>query len=91
MDWVCRYGGEEFAIVLPKTSKKEAFLIAERLREKIESQPFGHEEIMTHKKLTVSIGIASFSEDGSTNSELIAAADSFLYKAKNLGKNRTCC
>ncbi len=91
MDWVCRYGGEEFAIVLPQTPKKEAFLLAERLREKIETHPFSHEEVMPHKKLTVSIGIASFSEDGSTNSELIAAADSFLYKAKNLGKNRTCC
>ncbi|MCX7661076.1 MAG: sensor domain-containing diguanylate cyclase, partial [Candidatus Omnitrophica bacterium] len=56
MDYVCRYGGEEFTIILPDTSKKEAFLLAERLREVIERHHFYQEEILPHKRLTVSIG-----------------------------------
>jgi diguanylate cyclase (GGDEF)-like protein len=90
IDWVCRYGGEEFAIILPQTTKKEAFLIAEQLREKIQNYPFIYEEIMPEKRITVSCGVASFPEDGTTNSELISCADKHLYQAKNLGKNRTC-
>lgn len=90
MDWVCRYGGEEFTIILPQTSKKETIPIAERLREKISAYLFNHIEIMPNKKLTVSLGIASFPEDGSSNSELIASADRLLYKAKSKGKNQSC-
>lgn len=91
IDWVCRYGGEEFTIILPTTNKNEAFIIAERLRTRIENHPFTHEELMPHKKITVSMGIATFPEDGLTNSELISAADKFLYKAKYQGKNQTRC
>jgi diguanylate cyclase (GGDEF)-like protein len=91
MDWVCRYGGEEFTIILPATNKKEAFAIAERLREKIKVYPFLHEEVMPQKKITVSLGVSTFPEDGLTNTELIAAADKFLYKAKQQGKDQGCC
>ena len=91
MDHVCRYGGEEFTIILPQTDKKEAFLIAERLRQDIEKQTFIHEEILPHEKLTVSLGLASFPEDGSTPSELLAYSDKALYQAKSKGKNSTCC
>lgn len=91
MDYVCRYGGEEFTVILPQTEKKEAFLIAERLRTDIEKQIFVHEEILPHKKLTVSIGMSSFPEDGETSPELINASDKALYQAKNKGKNVTCC
>ncbi|MDP2943832.1 MAG: sensor domain-containing diguanylate cyclase [Candidatus Omnitrophota bacterium] len=91
IDWVCRYGGEEFTIILPLTNKNEAFIIAEKLRATIADHPFTHEEVMPHKKITVSMGIATFSEDGLTNSELLSAADKFLYKAKYQGKNQTCC
>lgn len=91
MDWVCRYGGEEFSIILPQTTKKEAFLIAERLREKIKNHPFLNEDLTPNKRLTVSMGISTFPEDGITNSALITAADRFLYQAKNQGKNKTCC
>jgi diguanylate cyclase (GGDEF)-like protein len=90
MDYVCRYGGEEFTIILPQTNKKEAFLIAERLRTDIEKQAFINEEILPNKKLTASIGLSSFSEDGSTPSELIAHSDRALYEAKHKGKNNTC-
>lgn len=91
MDWVCRYGGEEFTIILPATDKKEAFIIAERLRETIANHPFTHEEIMPHKKITVSLGVSTSPEDGLTNSELLTSVDKFLYQAKQQGKNRVCC
>ncbi|PIP19581.1 MAG: hypothetical protein COT38_02365 [Candidatus Omnitrophica bacterium CG08_land_8_20_14_0_20_41_16] len=91
MDFVCRYGGEEFAIILPQTDKKEALLIAERLRMDIEKYVFVHEEILPNKKLTVSLGIATFPEDGLLPTELITASDKFLYQAKNKGRNKTCC
>jgi len=91
MDYVCRYGGEEFTIILPQTDKKEAYLIAERLRQDVEKRVFIHEEIHSLKKLTVSIGIASFPEDGSSPSEIINQSDKSLYEAKKKGKNATCC
>jgi len=91
MDYVCRYGGEEFMIILPQSEKREALLIAERLRIDIEKQHFVHEEILPHKKLTVSIGVASLPEDGSTPTDLINHSDKALYQAKNKGKNITCC
>ncbi|MCM8795853.1 MAG: sensor domain-containing diguanylate cyclase [Candidatus Omnitrophica bacterium] len=89
MDFVCRYGGEEFTIILPQTTKKEAFLLAERLRENIKDHPFTHEEILPAKRLTVSLGVATFPEDGNSPSELISASDKALYQAKQKGKNTT--
>ncbi|MFA5063232.1 MAG: sensor domain-containing diguanylate cyclase [Candidatus Omnitrophota bacterium] len=91
MDYVCRYGGEEFAMILPETDKKEAFLIAERLRIDTEKHSFSHEDIFPTKKLTVSLGIASFPEDGLAPAELISSSDKNLYQAKNKGRNTTCC
>ena len=91
MDSVCRYGGEEFTIIMPNTDKKEAFLIAERIRVDIQRYPFLKEEIFSHKKLTVSLGISTFPENGILPAELIAASDKSLYQAKNSGKNNTCC
>lgn len=91
MDFVCRYGGEEFAVILPQTDKQEAFLIAERLRVDIEKHAFTHEDIFPTKKLTVSLGISSFPEDGLSPAELILASDKALYQAKNKGRNNTCC
>lgn len=91
MDYVCRYGGEEFMVILPQTNKQESYLIAERLRQDIEKQPFIYEEILPNKKLTVSIGVSTFPEDGTSPADLIASADKALYHAKNTGKNNTCC
>ena len=89
MDYACRYGGEEFTIILPQAEKKSALMIAERLRVEIEKHIFLHEEILPNKKLTVSIGLATFPEDGSLPPELINAADKKLYQAKEKGKNAT--
>ena len=91
MDFVCRYGGEEFTIILPQTDKKEVFLIAERLRQDIERHSFSHEEILPNKKLTASLGIAVFPEDGSSTADLITHSDRALYAAKHKGRNNTCC
>ena len=89
MDYVCRYGGEEFTVLLPKTDKKETYIIAERLRTDIEKYVFTHEDILPQKKLTVSLGLATYPEDAKTPAELIAASDKALYQAKNRGKNNT--
>jgi len=91
MDHVCRYGGEEFTIILPQTEQKEAYMIAERLRVDIQNYPFLNEEIFPNKTLTVSVGIATFPENGLLPAELITSSDKSLYKAKNQGKNTTCC
>jgi len=91
MDHVCRYGGEEFTIILPQTEQKEAYMIAERLRVDIQKYPFLNEEIFPNKMLTVSLGIATFPENGLSSAELITVSDKSLYKAKNHGKNTTCC
>lgn len=91
MDFVCRYGGEEFTIILPHTDKKEAFMIAERIRMDIQKYPFLNEDILPNKQLTVSLGIATFPEDGKLPAELITSSDKSLYLAKNKGKNTTCC
>ncbi len=91
MDYVSRYGGEEFTIILPQADKKEALLIAERLRMDIEKHSFAHEEILPHKKLTISVGVATFPQDGQTASGVITKCDKLLYQAKNKGKNTICC
>lgn len=91
MDYVCRYGGEEFTIILPQTDKKEAFLIAERLRENVKNHPFTHEEVLPSRHLTISLGLSTFPKDGNLSVDLITASDKALYQAKYKGKNSTCC
>jgi diguanylate cyclase (GGDEF)-like protein len=80
-DVAARYGGEEFAILLPQTTSTEAAAIAERLRQRIEHTEF------PKRKVTVSIGIASCSNEIDTPHDLIGAADHALYEAKNHGRN----
>jgi len=77
-----RIGGEEFAVVFPKTNVDGAHVVAERIRREIESHLFVHAT-----KVTVSIGLAQMKKDD-TPETLIARADSALYKAKRSGKNR---
>jgi len=89
-DYPCRYGGEEFAVILPQTSKEEAYLIAERIRRAIEKYRFYPKESSIEKKISVSVGIATFPEDSITNkTSLLSSADKALYEAKHTGKNKT--
>jgi len=88
MDVVTRYGGEEFCLVLPATSKKESVFVGERIRRAIEAESFPGESHLPLGRLTTSIGISTFPADGVTADELIHAADLALYQAKALGRNR---
>lgn len=88
VDFCCRYGGEEFAVILPDAAKKDAFVIAERIRNNIQQFPFSTGNEHPPQSITVSIGLASFPEDGKTKAEMIRAADAALYNAKREGKNR---
>jgi diguanylate cyclase (GGDEF)-like protein len=82
MDSTARYGGEEFAVLLNDTTGQEAFEVAERIRTRVEAQEF------TGKKITISIGMAEFPEDGYTADAVISSADEALYEAKRGGRNR---
>jgi diguanylate cyclase (GGDEF)-like protein/PAS domain S-box-containing protein len=85
-DIYCRYGGEEFLLVLPQTSANSALERAEQLRSAMAAAPvlYGDSAIA----VTASFGVATFPGDGRTGDELIAAADSALYAAKAAGRNR---
>ena len=85
-DFVGRYGGEEFGIVLPRADFEGVFRKAEALRLKIAGENFQHG--FESVKITVSIGIAHFPRDGRDAAELFAKADAALYAAKENGRNR---
>lgn len=89
MDVVARYGGEEFCAVLPGTSKTEAMFVAERIRVEIESESFAQEMDIPLRRITASVGVAAFPEDGATYTDLVHASDVALYEAKADGRNRT--
>ena len=90
VDLGVRYGGEEFAVVLPNVDIKGALKTADRIRQLIHSHSFPHETPALQEKITVSVGVALCRSDLRSNLELIQMADSALYKAKREGKNRVC-
>ena len=85
-----RYGGEEFAIILPNTESSIAWNTGERLREIIEKTEFHDDPEQRELKLncTISLGVAAFSDGAGDFSSWIRAADSALYQAKSAGRNR---
>lgn len=90
-DSIYRYGGEEFAILLPEADRNTASYVAERLRAAVEREQFpGEETSQAGKQVTISIGIATFPKDATAKDALIRAADAALYRAKQTGRNRTC-
>ena len=83
IDIVCRYGGEEFAIIIPFTNKEDSLYLAERIRKTLSEN-----EIAPNRKISVSIGISSYPIDGTDKQTLIKKADNALYQAKRQGKNQ---
>jgi diguanylate cyclase (GGDEF)-like protein len=88
MDIVTRYGGEEFCLLLPNTGKEEALFVAERIRRTIETEIFPGETALPTGRLTTSIGVACYPDDGEKFETLVNAADIALYQAKSKGRNR---
>lgn len=82
VDVVARYGGEEFAIIAPESRLEDIRLLAERCRKTVEGASW------THRRVTVSIGVASWAPGDQDTSTLVEAADRALYRAKNGGRNR---
>lgn len=81
-DIAVRYGGEEFALLLPGVDRHTAFAVAERIRKGIESHYFPKQDLLDTGNLTISGGISVFPDNGTNSNEIIQAADKELYKAK---------
>ena len=88
LDIATRYGGEEFALILPSTPKTGARLVAERAREAIERHLFPGGPPSENRSLAVSMGVATFPADAREARDLVRCADRALYDAKAAGKNR---
>lgn len=86
IDVVCRYGGEEFAILLTQTTVEQAVSIAEKLRRQVQEWQFPG----VPRPITVSAGVAAFPTHGRSRDEVVRAADRGLYAAKQEGRNRVC-
>ncbi len=86
IDVVCRYGGEEFALLLTHTNAQHALGVTEKLRRLVEGWQFPG----VPRTVTISAGIAAFPDHGTSRDDLIRAADTGLYAAKQAGRNRVC-
>jgi diguanylate cyclase (GGDEF)-like protein len=84
IDVVCRYGGEEFAILLTNTNAEHAMGVAEKLRKMVETWQFPG----VPRTVTISAGVAAFPDHGTARDQLVHAADTGLYCAKKAGRNR---
>jgi two-component system cell cycle response regulator len=88
IDLACRYGGEEFVIVMPETDMAVATMVAERLRRRIASEPFAIQDGTRSLDVTISIGIAALDGPGDNAAAILKRADTALYRAKRDGRNR---
>jgi diguanylate cyclase (GGDEF)-like protein len=90
VDIFARYGGEEFVVILPQTPLEEAQRIGERIRAQVETSIIETGPKTGKVKITVSIGVSSYPENGRSEEELVSVADQALYRAKGSGKNLVC-
>jgi diguanylate cyclase (GGDEF)-like protein len=86
IDYAFRYGGDEFVVLLPQTSKENALGVVRRIRELLTARVFFTEEKLDIK-VTASFGVASFPEDGRTRKEILRMADEAMYLVKNTTRN----
>jgi diguanylate cyclase (GGDEF)-like protein len=89
VDLAARYGGEEFVLLLEDSDVDGGRIMAERIRTEVEGLEFPHETGIV--RVTLSLGIAAYPDDGRTKPELIERADQALYRAKQTGRNRAIC
>ena len=87
-DLACRYGGEEFVVILSDTDPEVACFVGERLRRAVERTTFSVEQASTGIPVTVSVGVASSTGGGESSAALLRRADQALYRAKSEGRNR---
>jgi len=87
IDFVSRYGGEEFVLVLPETPGDGATVVAEKVRSTVRAEPFAGEGDPA-LQVTVSVGVASYPIDGLSAEDLLRAADQAMYRAKRAGRDR---
>jgi two-component system cell cycle response regulator len=88
IDLACRFGGEEFVIVMPETDMAVATIVAERLRRRIASEPFPIHQGTDSIEVTISIGIATLDAADDNAATILKRADQALYRAKRDGRNR---
>jgi len=86
IDYAFRYGGDEFVVLLPQTSKENALMVVRRIRELMINRVFFAEEKL-NIKVTASFGVATFPVDGRTRKELLRKADEAMYLVKNTSRN----
>ncbi|MET0876957.1 MAG: diguanylate cyclase, partial [Tardiphaga sp.] len=88
IDLACRYGGEEFVIVMPETDQHVASMVAERLRRSIAGEPFSIDKGNRRIDVTISIGLSTLEKKGERIADVLKRADVALYRAKHDGRNR---
>ncbi|MGB7260061.1 MAG: PleD family two-component system response regulator [Pseudolabrys sp.] len=88
IDLACRYGGEEFVVVMPETDMAVATVVAERLRRRIATEPFSIQQGTSNLNVTISVGIAAIGGPEDTAAAILKRADQALYRAKRDGRNR---
>jgi two-component system, cell cycle response regulator len=88
IDLACRYGGEEFVLVMPETDMAVAAMVAERLRRRIAAEPFAIQQGSRVVPVTISIGIAALRDKDDSAASVLKRADQALYRAKRDGRNR---
>jgi two-component system cell cycle response regulator len=88
IDLACRYGGEEFVIVMPETDLHVAGTVAERLRRSIAGEPFAVNKGTKRIEVTISIGLSTLELKGEAVADVLKRADIALYRAKHDGRNR---
>ena len=87
-DILCRYGGDEFCVILPRTGKEQACIVADKLRESVCQYDYFGKENLNNKLMTVSIGVSTYTDQIESYKDLVENADMALYRAKFLRRNK---